>query len=156
MYQFIPCDSKKKLKFQFTTRFFCCPACVRAKSLQLCSTLCDLWTVAHQAPLSLGFSRQEYWSELPCLSPGDLPDPGIKPVSLVPPALQAASLPLSHWGSLFCFPTGFYLQHPPVSKETICVCVCSVAPSCLILCDHKDCSQAGSSIHGIFQARILE
>ena len=36
------------------------------------------------------------------------------------------------------------------------VCVCSVAPSCLILCDHKDCSQAGSSIHGIFQARILE
>ena len=119
MYQFIPCDSKKKLKFHFTTRFFCCPACMHAKSLQLCLTLCDLWTVARQAPLSLGFSRQEYWSELPCLSPGDLPDPGIKPVSLVAPALQAASLPLSHWGSPFCFPTGFYLQHPPVSKETI-------------------------------------
>ena len=84
-----------------------------------CPTLATPWTVVCQAPLSLGFSRQEYWSELPCLSPGDLPDPGIKPVSLVPPALQAASLPLSHWGSLFCFPTGFYLQHPPVSKETI-------------------------------------
>ena len=44
-------------------------------------------TVAHQAPLSMGFSRQEYWSGLPCPAPGDLPDPGIKPVSLVSPAL---------------------------------------------------------------------
>ena len=41
-----------------------------------------LWTVAHQAPLSMGFSRQEYWSGLPCPPPGNLPDPGIKPVSL--------------------------------------------------------------------------
>ena len=41
-----------------------------------------LWTVAHQAPLSMSFSRQEYWSRLPCPSPGDLPDPGIKPASL--------------------------------------------------------------------------
>ena len=40
------------------------------------------WTVAHQAPLSLGFSRQEYWSGLPFPSPGDLPDPGIEPGSL--------------------------------------------------------------------------
>ena len=39
------------------------------------------WTVAHQAPLSMGFSRQEYWSGLPFPSPGDLPDPGIKPTS---------------------------------------------------------------------------
>ena len=45
------------------------------------------------------FSRQEYWSGLPFLSPGDLPDPGIKPVSPVAPALQADSLLLSHWGS---------------------------------------------------------
>ena len=57
-----------------------------------------LWTVACQAPLSMGFSRQEYWSELPCCLPGDLPDPGIKPVSS---ALQADSLLLSYWGSLF-------------------------------------------------------
>ena len=48
------------------------------------------WTVAHQAPLSMGFSRQEYWSGLPCPSPGYLPDPGIEPRS---PALQADSLP---------------------------------------------------------------
>ena len=38
-----------------------------------------LWAVAHQAPLSMGFSRQEYWSGLPCPPPGDLPSPGIKP-----------------------------------------------------------------------------
>ena len=47
-------------------------------------------TVAHQAPLSMGFSRQEYWSGLPIPSPGDLPDPGIEPGS---PTLQADSLP---------------------------------------------------------------
>ena len=45
------------------------------------------WTVAHQAPLSMGFSRQEYWSGLPCPSPGDLPDPGIEHGSLMSPAL---------------------------------------------------------------------
>ena len=44
------------------------------------------WTVAHQAPLSMGFSRQEYWSEFPFPSPGDLPNPGIKPMSLMSPA----------------------------------------------------------------------
>ena len=48
------------------------------------------WTVALQAPLSMGFPRQEYWSGLPFPSPGDLPDPGIEPGS---PALQAVSLP---------------------------------------------------------------
>ena len=47
------------------------------------------FTVARQAPLSMAFSRQEYWSRLPCPSPGDLPDPGIEPRS---PALQADSL----------------------------------------------------------------
>ena len=46
-----------------------------------------LWTVALQAPLSMGFLRQEYWSGLPFPSPGDLPDPGIEPESLMSPAL---------------------------------------------------------------------
>ena len=46
-----------------------------------------LWTVAHQAPLCVGFSRQEYWSGLPFPPPGDLPDLGIKPASLMSPAL---------------------------------------------------------------------
>ena len=57
---------------------------------KLCPTLATPWTVACQAPLSMGFSRQEYWSGLPFPSPGDLPDPGIKPG---PPALQADALP---------------------------------------------------------------
>ena len=52
--------------------------------------LVTLWTIACQVPVSVGFSRQEYWSGLPFPSPGDLPDPGIKPRS---PALQADSLP---------------------------------------------------------------
>ena len=52
------------------------------------------WTVAHQAPLSVGFSRQEYWSGLPCPPPEDLSYPGIKPASHMPPNWQAASLPL--------------------------------------------------------------
>ena len=51
------------------------------------------WTLAHQAPLSMGFSRQEYWSGLPFPPPGDLPNPGIEPTSPVSPALQADSLP---------------------------------------------------------------
>ena len=46
--------------------------CLRAKSLQQCPTLCSLWITAHWAPLSMGFSRQEYWSELPPLSPAEL------------------------------------------------------------------------------------
>ena len=58
-----------------------------------------LWTVAHQAPLSMKFSRKEYWSGLPFPSPGNLPDPGTDPMSPAIPALQADSLPLCHWGS---------------------------------------------------------
>ena len=46
-----------------------------------------LWTIGHQAPLSMGFSRQKYWSDLPCPPPGDLPDPGIKSASLMSPTL---------------------------------------------------------------------
>ena len=52
--------------------------------VRLCASL---WTVAHQVPPSMEFSRQEYWSGLPCPPPRDLPDPRIKPVSLTSPAL---------------------------------------------------------------------
>ena len=55
-----------------------------------------LWTVAHKAPLAVGFSKQEYWSGLPSPPPGDLPNPGIQPRPL---ALPADSLPLSYQGS---------------------------------------------------------
>ena len=58
-----------------------------------------LWTIAHQAPLSMGFSRQEYWSGLPCLPPRDLSEPAIEPASPASHALQVDSLLLSHWGS---------------------------------------------------------
>ena len=62
--------------------------------------LCPSSLRPHQALLSLGFPRQEYWSGLPSPPPGDLPDPGIEPTFPASPALQADSLPLSHWGSL--------------------------------------------------------
>ena len=86
--------------------------------------------VTHQAPLSMEFSRQEYWIGLPLPSPGDLPNPGIEPGS---PALQTDSLP----------------PEPLVQFS-------SVTQSCLTLCDPMDSSLAGSFVHGILQARILE
>ena len=62
---------------------------VKVKSLSRVRLFVTPWTAASQAPPSMGFSRQEYWSELPFPSPGDLPDPGIEPRS---PALQADTL----------------------------------------------------------------
>ena len=63
---------------------------VKVKSLSRVQLFVTPWTIAHQAPLSMGFSRQEYWSGFPFLSPGDLSDPGIEPGSCI---LQADSLP---------------------------------------------------------------
>ena len=72
-------------------------------SVHACAQLCPLsvtpWAAARQAPLSMAFSKQEYWSGLPCLPPGDLPNPGIEPTSPEAPALQVDSLPLSYQGS---------------------------------------------------------
>ena len=65
------------------------PVYNKVNSLIRVSLFATLWTVAYQAPPSMGFSRQEYWSGLPFPSPGDLPDPGIEPSS---PALQADAL----------------------------------------------------------------
>ena len=62
---------------------------VKVRSLSRVRLFETPWTIAHQAPPSMGFSRQEYWSGLPFLSPGDLPDPGIEPRS---PTLQADAL----------------------------------------------------------------
>ena len=69
------------------------------------------WTVAHQAPLSMGFSRQEYRSGLPFPSPGDLSDPGIEPMSPAAPTLQADTLPLSHQRSPWYCLCSFYIKH---------------------------------------------
>ena len=66
--------------------------CMRAQLLQLCLDSVTLQAVVHQAPLSMGFSRQEYWNGLPCPPPGGLPDIGIKPTS---PALAGEFF--THW-----------------------------------------------------------
>ena len=87
-----------------------------------------LWTVAHQAPLSKGFPRQEHWSGLPFPSPGDLPNPGIEPTS---PALQADSLSLSHQGG-------------PLHRIMHTCEAASVISNSL---RHMDCSPPGSSVH---------
>ena len=57
------------------------------------------WTVAHQAPLSMEMFRQEYWSGLPLLTQGDLPDPGIEPTSLESSALAGGLFTTAHLGS---------------------------------------------------------
>ena len=88
-----------------------------------------LWTVTYQAPPSMGFSREEYWSGLPFPSPGYLPDPGIEPTS---PALAG----------------GFFTTEPLVAVL--------LTQSCPNLCNPMDYSSLGSSVHGILQARILE
>ena len=70
--------------------------CLCSAVASLCSACVLLfvasWTVAHRAPLSMGFSRQEYWRGLPFRAPEDLPDPGIQPASLVTPALAGGFL----------------------------------------------------------------
>ena len=75
------------------------------KSLSRVRLFAAPWTVAHQAPLSMGSSRQEYWSGLPFPSPWDLPNPAIEPRS---PALQADSLPTELQGKLL---NGILLSH---------------------------------------------
>ena len=75
-----------------------------------------LWMVARQAPLSVEFSRQEYWSGLPLLPPGDLPDPGIKARSPMSPALAG----------------GFFTIKPPVLVVSDCF------SSCIVSCASAD------------------
>ena len=109
-----------------------------------CSVMSDSvtpWTVAHQAPLSKGFPRQEYWSGLPFPSPGDLSNPGIKPSF---PALQADSLPsvLPYSSTGIC---------DIAESNTILKAICMYAQSCPALCNPVD-----YTVPGILQARILE
>ena len=95
----------------------------------LVSHKCNPWTVAHHAPLPMEFSRQEYWTGLPCPPPVDLPEPGFEPASLVSPALQVGSLPLAPPGrprecDLFKFsvlPRGREsLWGPPCTSKSQC------------------------------------
>ena len=98
-----------------------------------------LWTWACQAPLSIGLCRQEYWSGWLCPPPGDLPDPGIEPMSLTSPALAGRFFTISAtWEAHSKYDWVIVTQSLPT------------------LCDPMDCSLPGSSAHGILQARILE
>ena len=81
---------------------------VKVKSLSRVRLFVTLWTVAHQAPPSMGFSRQEYWSGLPFPSPGDLPYPGIESRS---PALQADALTSQLPGKFYCIYYFTYLLY---------------------------------------------
>ena len=69
---------------------------VKVKLLSRVQLFVTLWTIVYQAPLFMGFSRQEYWSGFPFSSPGDLPDPGMEPVS---PTLAGGFFTVSHQGS---------------------------------------------------------
>ena len=90
--------------------------------VQLCVTL---WTVSCQAPLSIGFSRQEYWSGLPCPTSGDLPNPGIKPVSLMSPGLATGFFTSSAiWEALWAH---IYIY------VCVCVCVCVCVWVCVCM-----------------------
>ena len=83
--------------------------CESVQSLSCVQLFVTPWTVAHQAPLSVGFSRHEYYSGLPCPSPGDLPNPGIEPRS---PTLQVDSLPTEPPGN----PTNNGMDSYPFSR----------------------------------------
>ena len=126
----------------------------RISHVQLCATP---WTVARQALLSMGFSRQEYWSGLPCPPPGDLPSPGMGPMSPLSPALAGGFLTTSatwalpslngllqqapNWFSCFCHRVSIaYPWCKPAAAKSL--------QSCPILCNPMDCSPLGSSVHG--------
>ena len=96
-------DTRKQhrtIKIRKYLKNICKEWCVCVLSFFSCVRLfASLWTVTHQAPLSMGLSRQEYWSGLPCPSPEDLPCPGIKPTCLIPPAFDRGSFN-HHLGNL--------------------------------------------------------
>ena len=122
---------------------------VKVKSLSHVWLFATLWTVAHQAPLSMGFSRQEYWSGLPCPSLGDLSDPWIKPASLTSPALVGGlfttsttwEAPLYHQLDVKCFnPYGFfkYLDENSTVGSLLLIVNYSVKPQISLILKIKD------------------
>ena len=96
---------------EFTLYLLVWGACMHGRSLQACLTLLNPWTVAQQATLSMEFSRQEYLSGLLCSPPEDLPDLGIKPKSLISPALAGGFFfTIATWEALHVG-TGNKLKH---------------------------------------------
>ena len=102
----------------------CVCMCVGAYNFWSCSFSCSVmsdsvtpWTVAHQGPLTTGFSRQEYWSGLPFPSPGDPPDPGIEPAS---PALAGGFFTTERQGSPVIYGVGRLIADAPVCVFPLC------------------------------------
>ena len=95
------------------------------------NSLVTPWTVAHQAPSSIEFARQEYWSGLPFPSPGDLPDVGIEHESLMSPSLAGR----------------FFTTESP--EKASLIYACKWLQSCPTLCDRVDCCLSGSSFYRI-------
>ena len=111
----------------------CLPVCVLScfSCVQLFSTL---WTVARQDPLSMGFSKQEYWSGLPCPPLGDLPDPGIEPLSLASHVLAGGFFTMELSGK----PLIIFIRSDQIR---------SVAQLCPTLCDPMNHSTPGLPVH---------
>ena len=118
------------------------------KSLSRVQLFATTWTVAYQAPLSMGFSRQEYWSGVPFPSPEDLPNPGIEAGS---PILHTDTSP-SELPRKSIWKRAAYNFLVTIIRVTVDV----HAQSNLTLCDQMGCSLPGSSVHGISQVRILQ
>ena len=161
-----------------------CKLCVCMLSRSVVSDSVTPWTVAHQAPLSMGFSRQTHWSGLPCPLPGGLPDSGMESISLASPASAVEFF--TSWaigeGSCCCWvtsvladsvrprrrqPTRLPRPWDSPGKNTGVGCHCllqcmkmkserEVVQSCPTLRNPMDCSPPGSSIPGVLQARTLE
>ena len=117
---------------------------------QSCLILLQPHAVAHQAPLSVGFCRQQYWSGMLFPTPGDLPDPEIKPASPVLRVLPADSLLAEPLGK----PRSFLCTHKKKMHVQSCLTVCD-PPTHTPPPPPLDCSPLGCCVHGNFQARVL-
>ena len=116
-------------------------------------------TIATQAPLCMGFSRQEHWSGLPFPSPGHLPHPGIEPVFPVSPAFTGGFFTTSaNWEAHLWVRGNTMFTHNCWHNLTTghWLGPCHTVLSRVQLCNPMDCSSPGSSVHKILQARILE
>ena len=124
----------EKWSWQPFVFYFSIYPCVCLSPLSRVWFFVNPWTLAHQAPLSMGCSRQEYWSGLPFPSPGDLPDPGIEPRS---PALQADSL-LSHREDLiYSCNRDFIIHQISMSFFTLPILLCSKCESHMSRLDNE-------------------
>ena len=111
-------------------------------------------TAARQAPLFMGFSRQEHWSGLPCAPPGDLPDPRINPAYPAAPTSQVDSLPLSHQGSprrttytRNCVPKNFPHVHLHIRAPVQGWADCTVQHEGVLFCIMEDGSERQITFH---------